>query len=340
MGFTFHVTFSGLLDFIPNGNPGKKVKMCAVLPEASNHDARISPLTGVELTLGGQKKGKINFDGRRVFFRITKGDGAPLEPVDFTPMLNGAVLGAIPFHEIAGPKRAAQINPEVVGENASGKHKVRAQILIQEGRFGVLAPKGPAKLTLPGTAEGTVKKDIEIAPFSFVKVQDVTAVQIVTQPLNGSPGKEEVYNLVSDGGADVGILVSYVCPNAVSNAPKDDKDFGFHYALLMPNVNEDGVEAAENDPVPGVVTLPPFANLADPVPGAGPLRGVTASAKHGGIHVLNLMVGGCNCAPAGGNTMDYDLDAFLTPAAVAAAPSRSSERPGRSRSTPSEPTHP
>ncbi len=314
MSFKLHVAFSGLLDFIPNQDQSKDVRLCIVLPNAPSHNARISALQTGRLQLkGAPVTDEISFDNMRVSLRVKKSSKATRRgPLNYqAPMIDGRIKGVIPFELIAG-RRANETNPVVVSGSASAAVGVRAQILVEEGSFALDMPNGAAKLELPGTLTGH-QKTIEIAPRTFMTIAGVESAQLVTSPLSSSPGQEVAYDIYDDGDGEAGILLSYLCTQMMSPGAHltNDDDFKFHYRLLNP-ARPEAVGAARTPltPVPRVIFLPPESPVGR-VAAQGPFKAMAASTKISGTFtLLSLSAGGCNCAGSGGKPMSFDLDAF------------------------------
>ncbi len=322
MSFKLHVAFSGLLHFVPNQDAGKYVRLCIVLPNAPNHNARVSALKTGRLELNGHPvTEEISFDNMRISLRLTKDLGVESPgPFDYQgPMIDGPVKGVIPFKDIAGT-RANATNPTVVSANASAAVGVRAQILVEEGVFALDMPNGPAKLELPADLSGHVLP-IDIAPSTFMTIAGVQSAQLVTTPLASSPGQEVVYDITDDGGGEAGILLSYLCTQMIVKgaSPVTDDDFKFHYRLLNAPAPQQEAAGINLTPVPRVISLPP-APQAPQAPASGPFKALAANERiPGGFTITSLAAGGCNCAGAGANPLAFNLDAFVgktVPAAV------------------------
>jgi hypothetical protein len=323
MSFKLHVAFSGLLDFIPNQDQSKDVRLCIVLPNAPNHNARISALRTGRLRLGDSPvTDEISFDNMRVSLRVRKANkAAGRGPLNYqAPMIDGRIKGVIPFEMIAG-LRANETNPMVVSASASAAVGVRAQILIEEGSFALDMPNGAARLELPATLTGH-SETIEIAPRTFMTIDDVESAQLVTSPLSSSPGQEVAYDISDDGGGEAGILLSYLCTQMMSPGAHltNDDDFKFHYRLLNPTQQEAlGGARISLTPVPTVLFLPPESH-AERAATQGPFKAMVAGTEISGDFTLrSLSAGGCNCAGSGGKPMPFDLDAFGAKAVPAEA---------------------
>lgn len=312
MSFRLQIRFVGLLHYIPNSDPERRVRLCVVMPKAEGHRAGIIIPANARghLTQGGQPfHPLIRLDGKRAAFLFRRAEGGEFGPFDYEdPMLGHDIKGVVPFDVIA--PGLADKNPAVVSCTANGNDGVQSQVLLTEGVFSLHSSATPPQVKLPDGTDDV----FQLAEKVLMTVENLDSAQVIVSPLEGEG--EEVFSIEPDDHEEVTeLLVVHLCqPNTdaarrVASLPIVDEDFKFHYRLLERQRTR--ANKPESEPVPTFLSLSEerldvFGLFDDGLP--APL--------------LSTAVG-CNCAGTGARARPFDLDDFVD----TVSPERLSDRP-------------
>jgi len=219
MALNVNVTFYGLCHFIEDSTPQKK-GMCIVLPEAADHESKISVKKGTLVQKGGSTAiTEIDIYSERVEIELSGSSAFSFKNKD------GNRQAVLEFKDLTG--NFGQPDPQIVKKVPPGS--VRGQIILREGDLGPFLTGTVLEWQVKGNVLNSAgDKTYHVADKALWKLSSQTAnkASIKVTPF----GEAAVEYELTSSSNDCELEIFNECKR--EDAPKIDEDFRYHYHLL------------------------------------------------------------------------------------------------------------